>query len=78
MGFISQDPVVHSCITFLAQDAEYVAKAFLSLDLAKQGPNIKLAPEQSKLTHLVSHVPVICVEGHIDRGLIKDRCRHVK
>ena len=33
-------------------------------------PSIKLALEQSKLTHLVICIPVICGEWHIDRGLI--------
>ena len=77
MTFIWGDPAVHSCITLLAQDAEQIIKAFLSLDFVQPEPSLKLALEQAILLHLVSHVPVICGEWHIDRGLAKDGCgRH--
>ena len=60
MAFIWWDPVVHSCITLLAQDAEQIVQAFLNLYLAKPEPSIKLALEQLNLSHLVSHFPIIC------------------
>ena len=66
--------MVHSHITFLTQDAEQIVKVFLSLDFAKPEPSLKLVLEQAKLLHLVYHVPVICGEWYIDRGLTEDRC----
>ena len=74
MAFIQWDPVVHSHITLLTQDAEQIVKVFLSLDFAQPEPSLKLALEQVKLLHLVSCIPVICGEWHIDRGLTEDRC----
>ena len=74
MTFIRWDPVVHSCITLLTQDVEQIVKAFLSLDFAKPEPSLKLALEQVILLHLVSHIPVVCGEWHIDRGLTEDGC----
>ena len=77
MAFIWWDPVVHSHITLLPQDAEQIVKVFLNLDFVQPEPSLKLALEQLKLLHLVSHVPVISEEWHIDRGLTEDRCdRH--
>ena len=77
MTFIQWDPVVHSHITLLTQDAEQIVKAFISLDFAKPEPSLKLALEQAILLHLVSCIPVVCGKWHIDRGLTEDRCdRH--
>ena len=74
MTFIQWDPAVHSCITLLSQEAEQIVKAFTSLDFVQPEPSLKVALEQAKLLHLVSHIPVICGEWHIDRGLTEDRC----
>ena len=74
MTLIQWYPVVHSHITLLTQDAEQIVKAFLSLDFAKPEPSLKVALEQAILLHLVSCLPVICGEWHIERGLTEDRC----
>ena len=41
VAFIWWDPMVHSCITLLSQDAEQIVKAFLSLDFAQPKPSLK-------------------------------------
>ena len=74
MTFIQGDPAVHRHITILTQDAEQIVKAFFSLDFVQPEPSLKLALEQVILSHLVSCIPVICGEWHIDRGLTEDSC----